>query len=136
MSHAIVVWDTTTKTQVSWVTEGKGASALAFSANGQWLATVDLDSGVRLRNATTGQLIRTFVGNPMRVNAVAFSPDGTRLVTGGSDRTVRVWDVESGQELLSLPGVMDAVTAVAWDRTGEHIYALDDAVRVWGRLKE
>jgi WD40 repeat protein len=67
------------------------------------------------------------------VNALAFSPDGSRLVTAGADRLVRVWDVESGQELLALPGVREAITAVAWDRTGEHIYALDDAVRVWGR---
>ncbi|AMV29503.1 Serine/threonine-protein kinase PrkC [Gemmata sp. SH-PL17] len=137
-SDAVTMWDVTTRTQVSWGdgANSRGASTLACSADGRWIATADLDRGVRLRDAATGQTVRTFVGNTMRVNALAFSPDGTRLLTGGSDRTVRVWDVESGQELLSLPGVGDSVSAVAWDRTGDRIYALDDAVRVWGRPRE
>ena len=132
---AVTMWDVATGTRVPWGDNGRGAgaAALACSSDGRWIATADLDRGVRLRDAATGQTVRTLVGNTMRVNALAFNPDGTRLLTGGSDRTVRVWDVESGQELLSLPGTGDAVTAVAWDRLGGLIYALDDTLRVWGR---
>jgi hypothetical protein len=42
---------------------------------------------------------------------------------------VQVWDVESERELLSLPGVGEAVTAVSW--TGDRVFALDDALRLW-----
>jgi WD40 repeat protein len=131
-SKTVALWDVAQRARLEWGAGLPGATALAFSPKGPWLATVDRDRTVRLRVATTGQEIRAFSGNALQVNALAFSPDGTRLVTGGSDRTVRVWDVESGRELLALPGVTHPVTGVAWDGPRDRIFALDHAVRVWG----
>lgn len=130
-NSAATLWDIETRAKLPWADEPRGAAAVAFSPDGQWLATADVDRMVRLREAATGKPIRSFVGNPMRVNALAFSPDGARLVTGGSDKTVRVWDTGSGQELLALPGVVEAVTGVAWDKAGDRIIAVDAAVREW-----
>jgi WD40 repeat protein len=127
----LLMWDVASRTVVDWSKEARGVSALAFSPNGQWIATVEHDQIVRLRDAATGREIRSFIGSALRANVLTFSPDSTRLVTGGSDRTVRVWDVESGRELLSLPGVTEAVTGIAWDGPRDRIYALDHAVRVW-----
>jgi WD40 repeat protein len=132
-ADAVTLWDIATRGRVHWGGEAvPGATALAFSPSGRWLATVENDRSVRLRDAVTGRAVRHFVGSALRVNALCFSPDGTRLVTGGADCAVRVWDVETGRELLSLPGATEAVTGVAWDATHDRIYALDHAVRVWG----
>ena len=130
---SVTLWDTATRARVAgW--GGEWATALAVSPDGRWVATVDRDRSLRLREAETGRVVREFVGNRLRVNCLAFSPDGTRLLTGGFDRTARVWDVESGRELLSLPGVTGTVTGVAWH--GDRAYALDGAVRVWDAAPE
>jgi WD40 repeat protein len=131
-SKTVTMWDVAKRERLAWGEGASGATALAFSPNGQWLATVDRDRVVRLHETATGREVRRFTGTALQVFVLTFSPDGTRLVTGGGDRTVRVWDVESGRELLSLPGVTHVVTGIAWDGPRDRIYALDHAVRVWG----
>jgi WD40 repeat protein len=130
-SRALTLWDVVKRAPRDWGAGAPGATALAFAPNGQWLATVDRDRLVRLREPATGREVRTFPASALRVNVLAFNPDGTRLVTGGSDRTLRLWDVESGRELLALPGVTHPVTGIAWDGPRDRIFALDHAVRVW-----
>jgi WD40 repeat protein len=130
-SKTVMMWDVATRAHLAWGEGLSGAIALAFSPNGLWLATADLDRTVRLREATTGREVRRFTGSGLRAKVLTFSPDGTRLVTGGSDRTVRLWDVESGRELLALPGITECVTGIVWDGPRDRIYALDHAVRVW-----
>jgi WD40 repeat protein len=134
-ADTLAVWNVAANTRLPWGDGAKGAAALAVSADGRWLAAADPDRGVQLYEVTTGQVVRSLAGNPTRVTALAFSPDGNRLVTGGADEAVRVWDVESGQEVLALPGAGGPVAAVAWDRAGDAVYALDDALRVWGRAR-
>ncbi|WP_171470819.1 PQQ-binding-like beta-propeller repeat protein [Frigoriglobus tundricola] len=130
--ETVTVWDVAARVRLNWSEAVPGATAVALSPNGRWLATVDPDRTVRLRDAATGREVRRFTGAGRGADVLAFSPDGARLVTGGTDRTVRVWDAESGRELLSLPGVTDAVTGIVWDGPRDRIYALDRAVRVWG----
>lgn len=124
------IWDVETGTALPWREEMKGASALAVSGDGRWIATVDPDRALRLRETQSQKLLHTLLVSPARVDALAFSPDGTRLVTAG-DHSVRIWDVESGQELLTLLGAEDTVSALAWTQDGDRLYALDSAVRVW-----
>ena len=130
-TRGVTMWDIATKARLPWGEGLPGSTVVACSLTGQWVATVDTDRVIRLREVATGREVRHFVGTAQRVNVMCFSPDGTRLVTGGADRTVRVWDVETGRELLSLPGPTEAVTGLAWDAKNGRIYALDHAVRVW-----
>jgi WD40 repeat protein len=127
--------DAATGTPLPWHAKLKGASALAVSGDGRWIATVDPDRALRLRETQSQKLMHTLLVSPARVDALAFSPDGTRLVTAG-DHSVRIWDVESGQELLTLLGTEDTVSAVAWSEDGDRLYALDSAVRVWAAHRE
>lgn len=126
------MWDVDARKRLPWGEGIPGAMTFVLSPNGQWLATLERDGKVRLRELATGREVRTFVGTALRVSVLCFSADSSRLVTGGADRTVRVWDVESGRELLSLPGVTEGVTSLAWDAKNDRLYALDFAVRVWG----
>jgi|SRR5262245_11090446 len=63
-------------------------SAIAFSPDGQTLASVDRDGTLVLWNAQTGEVKRSLKNERESFGAVAFSPDGQTLVTGSHIREV------------------------------------------------
>jgi WD40 repeat protein/DNA-binding SARP family transcriptional activator len=59
---------------------------------------------VDLRDADTGESVRTFYGHDPDVNDVAFSADGSLLATTGDDGAARIWDPTTGEELSAVHG--------------------------------
>jgi WD40 repeat protein len=76
--------------------------AVAFSPDGQRVATASADSTARIWNAQTGQSEHTLAKHTDSLTALVFSPDGKQLATSSSDRDVRVWSVSSGVEVALL----------------------------------
>ncbi|MER3559507.1 MAG: serine/threonine protein kinase, partial [Armatimonadota bacterium] len=68
-------------TLTQWTAHNEEILALAFSPDGQQLATASFDGTVKLWQMPAGTLVRTFGGHTGTANAVAFSPDGTQLAT-------------------------------------------------------
>jgi WD40 repeat protein/serine/threonine protein kinase len=94
----VKVWDATTGEEVRFGELPVRGGVLAFSPDGQRLAT-KIDSGVKLWDAQTGQEILT-LGAP-KLDAVlnlSFSLDGTRLAAGDLKGTVVIWDGTPGEE--------------------------------------
>ena len=67
--------------------------SVAFSWDGQRLASASADNTVKVWDAATGQESLTLKGHTSEVNSVAFSLDGKRLASASTDKTVKVWDV-------------------------------------------
>ena len=67
--------------------------SVAYSPDGQTLASGGLDDTVRLWDVRTGRLLRTLTGHTGSVISVAYSPDGNTLASGGSDATVLLWEI-------------------------------------------
>ena len=65
--------------------------SVAFSPNGQALASGSLDNTIRLWDAASGALLRTLEGHTHHVLSVVFSPDGRLLASGSEDNTVKIW---------------------------------------------
>lgn len=75
-------------------------TCMAFSPDGERIATGSSDCTVRLWDSRTGQEQLRLAAEGL-VMCLAFSPDGTLLVTGASDGGKgRVWDSRTGKEKL------------------------------------
>lgn len=110
--------------------------ALAFSPDGQTLATAGYDRVIHLWSlplASKAQPSRTLKDHSDAVYGLSFHPTGELLASAGADRAVKVWHTATGQRLYTLSDPTDWVYAVAWSPNGTHLAAggVDRSIRVW-----
>jgi hypothetical protein len=114
--------------------------ALAFSADGRWLAVYSGGSRLGVYESATGRALPGWPlqGPAMMPGVAAYSPDG-RLLAAADREQVKVWEVASGQELLALRGAPPRSwdpafnPRLAWSPDGRRLAASnwDQTVSVW-----
>jgi WD40 repeat protein len=106
---------------------------LAYSADGELLATAGHEGTVKLWETTTGRELMTLQGHNGEVNCVAFSPDGRTLASASDDQMVRLWDTRSGKQQRHLPGHKGEVHCVAFSADGKLLASAgeDKIVKLW-----
>jgi WD40 repeat protein len=77
--------------------QGGRADAVAFSPDGQLLATAGAGDVVRLWDVSSGQLVRSLPRKSGLAESIAFSPDGRLLATAGAGGAARLWEVATGR---------------------------------------
>ncbi|PNH11034.1 WD repeat domain-containing protein [Tetrabaena socialis] len=89
-------------------------NSVAFSPDGQQLASGGGDHTLKIWDTAMGQCIATLKGHMDEVRSVTFSPDGTQLASGSDDMTLRLWDAATGQCIATLEGHSGGVTSVSF----------------------
>jgi WD40 repeat protein len=104
LDGAVRIWDRqrlTTRQVVQLAAQpGSGISVLAFSRDGQFLATGG-KFGAAVWDASTGTRIVTFPC-PAWVEDIAFGPDDGKLIASLSDQTIRIWPLNHLPDEASL----------------------------------
>jgi WD40 repeat protein/serine/threonine protein kinase len=84
-----------------------GLYCVAFSPDGNLLASGSFGGNIQLWDAATGRLRRTLAGHEHCVCSLAFSRDGTKLASVGGiphkQGDVRLWNVGTGKKIASWP---------------------------------
>jgi WD40 repeat protein len=75
----------------------RSVHSLAYSPDGQWLATASGDGTVRRWRAATGQC-QAVLTPDAEPTEVQFSPDGKWIVVCVRNRLLQVWETETGQK--------------------------------------
>ncbi|MBN1149541.1 MAG: serine/threonine protein kinase, partial [Anaerolineales bacterium] len=121
--------------QPLYVLEGHDGSvqALAFSPDGETLASASVDKSVRLWRLSDGLLAGQLEGHQRSLNGLAFSPDGALLASTASDRTLRLWLPATGELLLTLetPAGLPASPAFTPDGRTLACVVANQAVHFW-----
>ncbi len=107
--------------------------ALAYSPDGRLLAQAGEDKTITLRDAATGELVKTLTGHTDIVAGLAFAPDSQTLASASYDKTVRLWDIAAGTEKATLQGHSNWVLAVAFAPDGKTLASAsyDKLVKLW-----
>ncbi len=131
LSLATATWEGSTSVQI-WDLRsgqarrlpGRGGNALAYSADGRYLA-VGRGGRLELYDARTDRKIYGVVAHPEEVWNVTFAPDGKTVATQSWDGGVRLWSFRTGELLLSFPtpGPVLFTEGLAFSRDGSALVA-------------
>jgi WD40 repeat protein/serine/threonine protein kinase len=118
-------------------------NSVAFSNDGELLASAVGDGTVKVWNSRTGKPIRTLEkAHAGSVYSVAFHPkNGRYLASTGADKKVRVWELEAGRVVFEGPSGTDHNRGTAYGAAfspdgGRLAVGNEGAVNVWDWAKK
>lgn len=111
---------------------------LAFSPNGDILATGDGNGFIQIWNIKNQQQLAMLKGHSRGVRSVVFSPDGQFLASGGEDSIVKLWDIEKKECLYILEGHTNWVRSIAFSLNNRFLAtgSSDLTIRLWDIQKK
>jgi len=105
-----------TRCSASMSGHAEAVLSVAFSPDGQRLASGSGDTTVRIWDIFTQTPEFTCKSHTNWVLCIAWSPDGKRLASGSSDNKIQLWDPATGQAIgAPLAGHRNVITSLSWE---------------------
>ena len=116
-----------------WLGHDEDVTSLAFSPDGELLATGSADTTVIFWELETGEVASASVGHWAAVTTMTFADDGAMMLSGGADYKTRDLRVAGGKSTAIFEGHLSDVQGVAYGPSDESIITAGDdgTVRVW-----
>jgi WD40 repeat protein len=136
----IAIWDLETgEWQRTIQAHSSSVLSMAFSSDGQWLASGSQNKSIKLWNLNNESKQPEYViGNAhmSQILSLAISTPHQTLVSGGADRTIKLWDLVTGKERSPkhiLEGHAGRVWCVAVSPDGTKVASAsaDFTVKLW-----
>jgi WD40 repeat protein len=107
-----------------------GVLAVAWSKNGQIIATATVDSIIKLWRPD-GTLLKTFKGHTDAIKSIQFTPNNEMIVYGSDGETLKLWS-GNGTLLQTLKAQQGMMSAVAISADGDTIASMgDNTIKLW-----
>ncbi len=130
----IRIWDDSSGKMLKEFSAGPSVAwTVAFSPDGQQVASSGEDTKIHLWNAETGTLIRSLKGHQRNVWSVRFSPDGRHILSGSFDESINLWNLQEGRLEKTIAAHSSAVVDVNISRDGKLFASTSDdkTIRTW-----
>ena len=111
--------------------------SLAFSADGQALASASFDGTVQIRDVRNGTIVRRLVDHGAKVRAIAFAPGGRQLVTAGWGGTARLWgEADDEKPVMTFTGHTAELYSAGYAPDGRRLItgSWDGTARLWNTV--
>lgn len=145
-SGKIKLWNLQTRKLVRTLPgHGDAVLSVAISPDGRTIASSSSDNSyltipsgdtanIKLWNAKTGKLLRSFSANIADIRAIAISPNGQMFATGGGySKEVNLWDLKTAKLLNTFTGHKGGIYGIAFSPDGKTVISgsADGTIKVW-----
>lgn len=131
----IRLWDLTTGSESARFKHYPGVQAIAFSPDGNRIASGGADKIVRIWDIQAGVEQTTYEGHATGIGfkSLDWSPDGKFIAAGSRDNVIRIWETDTNAAYAVLEGHNGEVTGISFSPDGTLLASAsaDNTIRLW-----
>ena len=109
-----------------------GVNAVAFSPDGETLASAGNDNRIQVWDTFIGENLQTLDGHTEHIQSVSFSPNGNTLASASRSEII-FWDVDTGEQKQIITGHTHNIISMALSDDGLTLASghQDRTVQIW-----
>jgi len=108
-------------------TKHSRVKSVSFSSDGQFIASGGWEGSIKLWDANSGALIKTFDAHESSItggaNSVVFSPDISTLISGGEDGNIKIFDIQT-EKITLIKAYSDSTKLVKISPNGKYLLSV------------